>query len=317
MFIIKEGTPADKIGEGTDPNTLKSIESFLAKSGYVVRTADAEKSFLESHTQREIDSVTSRFATDLEKDVKTLTGLDKQANEKYYDYFKRATQAKFQKISELEQKIADYEKKGGAGSEQIINDLKNQLQSAQQTYTQALAEKDKSLNELKSQYFGTQLNGAWERSIGTMRPKFIDNQFLNSELEIRKAKFFGDHIAEESNGQIIYKKKSDGKVLISTKDGKPKSTDEIVDELYKDLIDKKKTQGGSGSGGGGNGGEGGNGGNPPPPDKYKDITIPADKIKTGVQLHDYMVKELKLDQNTKEFGEAFKHFMTTMKLRMR
>jgi hypothetical protein len=314
MFIIKEGTPADKIGEGTDPNTIKSIESFLAKSGYVVRTADAEKTFLESHAQQQIDSLTSRFATDLEKDVKELTGVAKNANEKYYDYFKRATQSRVQEINDLKTKIADYEKKGGAGSEQIIADLKNQLASAQQTYQQEIANKDKSLQELQSQFFGTRLNGAWETSLGTMRSKFVENPFLNSELEMRRAKFFNDHTAEESNGQIIYKKKIDGKVLISTKDGKPKSTDEITDELYKDLIDKKKTQGGGGSNGGGNGGDGGT---PPTPDKYKDIQIPADKVKNGVQLHEYMVKELKLDQETKEFGEAFKHFMTTIKLRMR
>lgn len=314
MFVIKEGTPTDKVGEGTDPNTLKSIEAFLGKSGYVVRTADAEKSYLESYAQQQIDSATNRFAGDLEKDVKSITGIDRVPNEKYYDYFKRATVARVQEINDLKTKIADYEKKGGAGSEQIIADLKNQLSSAQQTYQQTIAEKDKSLQDLQSQFFGTRLNGSWEQSLGKIRGTFIENQFLNSELEMRRSKFFNEHTAEESNGQIIYKKKSDGKVLISTVDGKPKSTDEITNELFKDLVDKKKTQGGGGSNGGGNGGDPNN---PPTPDKYKDITIPTDKVKNGVQLHDYMANELKLDYNTKEFGEAFKHFMTTLKLRMK
>jgi hypothetical protein len=190
------------------------------------------------------------------------------------------------------------------------------LASAQQTYQQSIAEKDKALQDLQGQFFGTRLNGSWEKSVGEMRPKFIENQFLNSELEMRKSKFFSEHQAEESNGQIVYKKKLDGKILISTKDGKPKSTDEIVDELYKDLIDKKRAQGGSGSGGGGNGGEGSNGG-AADPSKWKEQQVPIDRIKTGVQLHEYMVKELKMDQNTKEFGEAFKHWMTTHKLRIK
>jgi hypothetical protein len=318
MFVIKEGTPAEKIGEGTDPNTIKAIESYLGKAGYVVRTTDAEKSFLESHTQQQIDQHTSKFATNLENDVKQLTGIDKVANEKYYDYFKRATTARLQKISDLETKIADYEKKGGAGSETIIADLKNQLTSAQDTYTKTISEKEKALQDLQSQFFGTRLNGTWDSALGEMRGKFIDNQFLNAELEMRKTRFFNEHTAEESNGQIVFKNKTTGKILISTKDGKPKSTAEVTAELYVDLIDKKKTQGGSGSGGGGNGGEGGaGGGGDNTLAKYKETQIPADKIKTGVQLHDYMKNELKWDQSTKEFGEAFKHFMTTMKLRIK
>jgi hypothetical protein len=316
MFLIKEGTPAEKIGEGTDPNTIKAIESYLGKAGYVVRTTDAEKSFLESHTQQQIDAATSKFATNLETDIKTMTGIDKQPNEKYYDYFKRATGQKLGRITELENKISEWEKKGGAGSETIINDLKNQLQSAQQTYQQTIAEKEKALQDLQGQFFGTRLNGSWEKEVGDMRPKFIENQFLNSELEIRRSKFFSEHQAEESNGQIVYKNKSTGQILISKTDGKPKSTKEIVDELYKDLIDKKRAQGGAGSGGGGNGGDGGQGGGGTPPN-WKDVQIPVDKIKTGVQLHEYMVKELKMDQNTKEFGEAFKNWMTTHKLRIK
>jgi hypothetical protein len=315
MFIIKEGTPADKIGEGTDPQTEQAIQQFLTKKGYVLRTTDQEKSFLETHTQQQIDAAFSQRNTQLEQDIESLTGIKRNSNEKHYDFLKRAVSSRLTEVNDLKAKIADWEKKGGAGSETIINDLKNQLASAQQTYQQALSEKETALNELNKKFFGTQLNSTWDQSLSKLRPMFTESPLIDDAVDARRRRFFDEHEAIESNGQIVFKKKSDGKILISTADGKPKSADEIVKELYKDLIDKKRQQGGSGSSGGGTPPPG-DGGAQPPAD-WKQIQIPIDKIKNGVQLHEYMRTELKMDERTKEFGEAYKHWMTTHKLKMR
>lgn len=317
MFIIKEGTPPEKIGEGTDPQTEQSIQKYLTSKGYVLRTADAEKSFLESHTQQQIDAAFSQRNTQLEQDIEQLTGIKRNSNEKHYDFLKRAVSDRLKEVTDLKNKIADWEKKGGPGSETIINDLKNQLQSAQQTYQQTIAEKEKALNDLNAKFFGTQLNGTWDQSLGKIRGRFIESPLIDDAVEARRRKFFDEHEAVESNGQIVYKKKADGKMLISKSDGKPQSTEEIVNDIYKDLIDKKRAQGGAGSGGGGNGGEQKDDGKGIDLSKWKEHTIPMDKIKNGVQLHDYMIKELKMDHRTKEFGEAFKYWLETNKLKTR
>lgn len=320
MFIIKEGTPADKIGENTTPETEQAIQKYLSSKGLTIRTKDQDESYIKTHTQQQIDDVTRRFATDLEKDVAEFTGIPRANNEKYYEYFKRASAEQKNNMASLNAKLAELEKKGGAGHETIIADLKKQIKDSQDLYASEKKKLEDDLTKYKTDMFNVRIENEWSNALSGVSGTFVhpgddlQKKLQEEAIFARRVKFFNDHQAVENDGVVTFKNK-DGKVLLSTVDGKPKSMADIVKELFADMEDKKRSQGGAGSGGqGGQGGQGGNGGQGAP--KGQTVVVP-DTVKNRVQLHDYMVKELKMDQRTREFSEAFNNAVLEKKLPLR
>ena len=313
MFVIKEGTAPDKIGEGTDEATQKSITEFLSKKGYVVRTADQDKEYLTTQTQQGIDKVLGERNTQIEQTINKITGIQKNSGEKYYDYMERAVNEKLKEVSVLQGKIKEYETKGLDGSA-LAQQLKKQLEDTQAQVKAINEEWAGKMTAKEQEVFTTKVSGEVDRTMSRFRMEFrqdIEPTILEAAIEGRLTKFRTENLPKNVEGHIIYTDPQ-GVTRNSKTDGKPKNTEDILRELFADLFDKKRVQGGAGSGGDGGSGGGDAGA------KWKNIQLPAE-VDTKVKLYNYLTKTLKMAQDTKEtakeFSEAYENLGKNLRLK--
>lgn len=298
MFIIKEGTPADKIGEGTPPEVLESITKHLEKTGHVVRTTEQEKTFLQTKTQEEINKVIGERNAQFEATILETTGIPKTQGEKFHEYHKRAVVEKTKLVGELEAKIKEFEKNGLSGS-QLAQQYKTELETLQGKMSSLNSEWEKKLIEKDGEVFQTKVQTEIEKVVAKVRASIdptIKPVLVDDILAARLAKFSQENKAFNLEGMIIFKG-NDGVTRTSKKDGKPESLEEVFAPYVADIIATKREQGGAGSSGGQAGGQG-------QAAKWKDTTLP-ETVKTQVQLTEFLMKELKLDPSKKDYSEAF------------
>jgi hypothetical protein len=309
MFVIKEGTAPDKVGEGTPPEVLSSISKYLEKTGYVVRTTDQEKEYLASKTQEGIDKVLGERNSQMEATIFETTGIQKTAGEKFHEYHKRAVAEKLGEVATLKAKIKEFEEKGTSGSA-LAQQYKAELEAAQKTIKDLNADWEKKFSEKDSEVFKTKVSSEIEKEIAIIKsmidpsiPKNLHDDIIAARLN----KFNGENVPASLEGLLIFKD-SKGVTYTSKKDGKPEKLSERLTPYFEDVLDKKRTQGGSGSG------EGGAGGGGTPPSKWKEIVLP-ETVKTQTQLTDYLMKTAKIDPNTKDYSEAFENLKGDLPLR--
>lgn len=304
MFIIKEGTPADKVGEGTSQEVIDSVTKFLEKSGYAVRTKEQETSYLASKEQEAINKVISERNTQMEATIFETTGIPKTQGEKFHEYHKRAIVEKTKDIDALKTKLSDLEKTGLSGSD-LAKQYKDEVENLRGQIKTINDEWTSKFNEKNQEVFGAKVSSEMDKVIAKIRAQIdptIRPELVDDLIQARLNKFRQDFKPVDFDGNIAFKDK-DGKTKTSHKDGKIETFEEIfAGDYLKGLVDPQRQQGGAGSGGG-QGGNGGAGGSA----KWKDYVRP-DTVKTKIQLTDYLQKELKLDASTKEFTEAFTAF---------
>lgn len=303
MFIIKEGTQADKVGEGTDEATKKSISDWLEKSGYSVRTAEQEKTFREMMANQDINKALNESYTKFEATILETTGITKGASEKFHDYHKRAMGEKLQSVKDLEAKVKQYEDKGVDSSE-MLKQAKIDLEAARTQISTLNKEWETKLQEKDTEVFKTRIDSEIEKEVAkiratidpTIRPELVDD-IIQSRLD----RFRKENEAANSEGMIVFKDPTTKVTKFGKKDGKPEALGELLPKYFEGVIDPKRIQGGGGSGEPPKPGDP----NPPkPPAKWKEIALP-ETIKSQVQLTEYLSKEAKLDASTKEYSEAF------------
>lgn len=305
MFIIKEGTAADKVGEGTTTETLASIQRFLEKQGLTIRTAEQEKTFLDSQKQEAINQVISERNRQMEDTILETTGINKNQGEKFHEYHKRAIIEKTKEASDLKTKIADLERQGLSGST-LAQQYKQEVETIRQQLQTVNTEWQKKFEDKTKEVFTSKASGEMEKTLAILKGKIdptIKPELIDDIIQARLAKFKGDYNAADLDGLIVYKDK-EGKTKLSKKDGKPETFEEIFSTYLGELIDTKRQQQGAGSGSQGQGaaGQGNQGGQAGA--KWKDYQRP-DTIKSKMQLTDYLRDELKLDASTKDWSEAF------------
>lgn len=308
MFIIKEGTPAEKIGEGTPPEVLEAITKHLEKTGHVIRTTDQEKNFLSQHTQTEVDKVLGERNRQFEATIFETTGIQKQANEKFYDYHKRALTDKLAEVKGLQEKIAEFEQKGLQGSD-LAKQYKTELENTQKQIQTLNQEWEGKLKAKDEEVFSTKINTDVEKEVSELKAKIdptIPPHLHGDIISARLAKFNAENKAASLEGMIVWKN-AKGETIIDTKSGKPKNLKEILPTYFGDVIKEQRQQGGAGSGGQGN-----NGGTPPA--KWKEIALPT-TVTSQVKLTDFLMKEAKLDPSSKEYSEAFEGLKGTLPLK--
>ena len=309
MFTIKEGTAPDKIGEGTTPETLKSITDYLSKHGHVIRTADQDKEFLTNSTQAEIDRVLGERNQKMEETILKTTGIKKNQAEKFYDYHERALVEKLNGVKALEDKIKKYETEGFQGSE-MLKQLKLDLEQAKHQLEETNSEWKKKFDAKEGEIFGSRIESEIEKVLGELRATLdptIRPELIPDILAARLAKFRSENTPYNSDGIIVWKDAKTGTTRTSKQDGKAQNFKDLFTPYLADVAGKPRQQGGAGSGSNGAGHEGGG-------KKYNEITLP-DTIKTRVQLTDYLIKEMKMDPNSSDFAKAFDALGADMKLR--
>lgn len=310
MFIIKEGTPADKVGEGTDKQTLESIAKYLEKTGHVVRTQEQEKQFVEAQTQQEVNKVLGERNAQFEATILETTGIPKSQGEKFYEYHKRALTEKLNEVTTLKAKITEFETKGLQGSE-LAKQYKTELENAQKQIKTLNDEWEKKLNDKDTEVFTTRVNTEVEKVVAEIRGQLdptIKPELVEDVIQARLNRFHAENKPKKL-GDVTVWQDAQGVTRTSKKDGKPEAAKDIlVSNYFADLIDKGRQQGGAGSGDG----KGGNPDKPTP--KWKEIQLPS-TVTSQIKLTDFLMKEAKLDPSTKDYSEAFENLKGDLPLK--
>lgn len=300
-FILKEGTNG---WDGTDQATADAIKAALKGQGLSIRTADEDETF----AQAQIDDAFSRRNTEIEGNILEATGIPKNAGEKYLDYLKRATKTKADEVTALTAKVKELEKSNPES--EAIKELKAQLKTVQDSAAAAKATYEKEISEIKASSFNDRVAKALDEQIGklvlkTYSEDAAENKRITDDLlKVAKEKFLSENKPHESEGVIVFKNK-EGNIIRNGTSGHPESLDVLLKPSFDHLVNKGHQQGGAGSGNGGQGnpnpgGAGGNGG----AKDWKTIKLPS-TVKSQLQLTDYLKKDHKLDETSKEFSDAF------------
>lgn len=286
-LIVKEGTTGF---DGTDDATQKMILEALQKNGYAVRAAEEDKTFVQKH----IDDAFSVRNKQLEDTIKKVTGVDKTDQEKYYDYFERATATRVKEIDSLKAKISEYEQKGTDGNslaqeyKKRVEVLEQQINGIKKEYDEKLSAKDKAL-------FDTKVKTIVSNTIDKIKNSVSDTlapEVLEDVIAARVHKFESEFVPKDVEGVIVFYDKS-GSPVLSKKDGKPKSMDEIFTDLFAPYISEKQKAGA------------GSGKQQAQATQTGDTIVLPPTVTNKKQLVTFLENQVKLKADSKEFSEAF------------
>jgi len=276
---------------------------------YVVQDEAEHNTFKQNYEADVIARKTSEWAQNLEKDVKELTGIEKtDPNEKYYDYFKRATKTVKESVAPLQAELDRLKAAGSpsAADKQRIKQLEDAIVEEKGKYSTELEKANKRIHELT---VGNNLVTALAQ-IRAKYKKDIPQTIIETVEKVTLQELIGIAKVQE-DGKVTYMDK-EGKPLVNKSTYQPLTELELLEDRLKDLIDVGRQQGGAGSGegtqGGGTGGAGGQG---EPPAEIKDI--PA-TVKTKKDLTEYLLS-LGWTTSHPKWSETFNKFGAKLPLK--
>jgi hypothetical protein len=248
-----------------------------------------------------IGPVTERHATTTEQAVKELTGIEKQPNEKYYDYMRRAMGEVNKTKAQIETELATLKSKSNPSEQDKaqIELLRTQLKDKDKDLAEKLSAKDKQLNELT---INSDLN---EGLRGIAFKKDLPESLVKLAVNEAKRKLIASAKIQE-DGKITYVDK-DGNVIQNQTEYRPKTSGELLLEELKDIIDPGRQQDGAGS-------------KEPAAGQKKDekgrvvITALPATVKSQVGLTEFILKAGYTD-GSKEFSELWAKFAPGLPLR--
>ena len=234
-----------------DPNEIiENEETFTAvlnaakEKGYNIRTADEETTYKERLAKQiEDEKISPRLkqvASDIERDVFESTGIEKNPNEKYYEYLKRAGKTlkeQFETVKAGQKDPAEFEAK----FKELENNYRKSLQEKEAAYQElsgkvTMAEKSSLINGVYGE-----MKANFDKSVsGTGIFKKYEADTLN---EIAK----NSAIVEDGGKKVLVATDSDGNPL---KDGNLNyiPVDKVLKERFKEAMPEGKTQTGAGTG---------------------------------------------------------------------
>lgn len=284
------------------PEYQQIVKEALAKKDFVIQAKDEHQQYLDRFKadvlEKEMPTKVSELHSRYDKDIKDLFGVDRETNEKSYDYLKRAASAKLTELNSSAQKIRDLEQAIATGTGGKA--LQAKLEQEEQRFKTLLKERDSKIQELEQKSTITAKSADVKLLYGDLKKSFIKQLpplFERSEAAI---------LDEVIRNSVI----KDGKLYMANADGsirKDGSFNEVTVESYlrsefKDVIEQQKKTGGAGSPPSGGADPGLD------PKALKPDNFPMrDDIKTKAQLTDYMLS-LGLKQGTPEFMAIWKKY---------
>ena len=204
----------------------------------------------------------------IEKDVKEISGIDKQEGEKSYDYMKRVLgdyksksggskelqtkiTAQETKIKDLEQKIADG--KGNEAIAQKLKDAKGQLTQLQTQY-----DTDKQTWETEKTGFaekitGIQVNSEFGKATAGLKfkagyPEGVQKTLIDSAKAGVLGKYKPDWVEADGTKTMVFRDEK-GEIVRNKANGlNPYTAQELISESLKEVLDPGKKTTGTGTG---------------------------------------------------------------------
>lgn len=201
------------------------------------------ETFLENHNEKVIAPKIRDVHDQYDKDVKEVSGVDRQQNEKSYDYVKRV--------------LGDYNSKvsGIAGLETTISDLNKKIEegSGDEELKGKLATSEKELERVKTLH--SEGKEAWDSEKSKMETSHLQSSYANeidsSLLGIKfkegmtegTVKIIVDSVknellekAERIDGKLVFKDKN-GDIIRNKENLNPLTAKEIIKGRLSDIID--------------------------------------------------------------------------------
>lgn len=273
------------------------VLNHFKEKGFVIRTSEEDNTFkqnaasqgAETLFNQKIGDKTKEWYNQLDNDVLSVTGIQRNQDEKSYDYNKRAHQSNLEKIKQLELTNKELEAKLSSGDTDGV--WKSKYENVESEYQKNLKAKEEELNKLRGMtetFAKSQEIGKIFDPIKSMFKKDLPGYFQTHQ----------DHILNE----VISKSKQKDGNWIMTKDGEnelldqnlaPIKVEDYLKQQFKDVFDEKRTQNGTGTGQDQNF-ETENG----------KVIVPAD-LDTRAKIQEYLATR-GLVLGTKEYHEAYK-----------
>lgn len=300
----------EAIQNGQPLTDLEPLKPLIGHEALVIDTKKGIQTLTDSAVQKAIDERTNEWAGSLEKDIKELTGIEKEPNEKYYQYYKRAIPAVKgdpQRVQELESQLEELKKDGKFDPmlKKELDELKTQQSKMTETHQQEL----KRLQEEKTQYIkrteisrgltGLKFKDSLPEGVVAREREYAVNQMLNQPSEIREQDGRTELVFLDENGQAL--RNADNTYM---------QAHQIASKLLADSL----ADGTGGKGAGSNSGKGG--GAPKPAKSGADFGVNFDipeEIESMEELDDFL-KEQGIASNSKEYGKIYQHYSKEVKL---
>lgn len=298
--------PVDKVELAKDlenPEYQAIAKEALTKKEFVVRSKDEEATFQTNFKtdviEKEIPGKIKAVHDQYDKDTKELFGVDRNQDEKSYDYLRRAAKAKITEYDSAKTEIASLKEQIKGGDPTGV--LKKQLEDAEEKARVALADKDKKISELENLNTVTKKESHLMNEYSGIKSTFKSS--LPTLFDITEKAVLDDAL----RNSVI----KDGKLYATNADGsikKDTSFKEILvkDELaikFKDVIDQAKVQGGTGA----KGGEKKQGDKVDPATITEENFTMNDSIKSKDDLMTHMM-ELGIPRGTLQFTKIWDKF---------
>jgi len=268
-----------------------------AKSkGIIVRTADEEKTFLKNYETSVIDPRVAKIYNDLDNDVKTTSGIEREDKEKTFAYTKRVISKLKGDITEMGTKLKAYEE--GKGDELTKSQLAQLRKSLGEKETE-LENFKKSSGEdkfkLKAGFNVDNVLAAVKIYVPAHIPDAEKDAYIESRKKFIKIDFANNYKAEEVEGKVVYKNAT-GNIQMNPTTAAPKTEKELITEMYKHDFEPAGPKGG----GAGSGGKGG---------KDDDETVTDASVVDKASLYAYLAKK-GLVQGSKPWLDEFTKIKT-------
>jgi len=282
------------------PEIQQLARETLAKKDFVVRTKEEETQFQSRFKtdviEKELPNKIKEIYDNLDKDIKGLYGVDRNQDEKTYDYLKRAASARNSEYENAKKEVNTLKEQIAKGDHSGA--LKKQLEEAEEKARIALAEKDKTIQSLQGEKSVTERKALLSEVYAGIKTKF--KKELPALFDRTEKAILSDALATAvvKDGKLY---KGDGNGGIA-KDSSFKeiTIEEHLTEEFKAVIDDKKPKPGAGSGGAGGDGK------IDPSTITKDNFVMPD-VKTREQLMTYMMEQ-GIPRGTKQFNEIYAKF---------
>ena len=286
----------------------------LSDLGFKIHTENTLKSEIDSRTEEAIKPQVREIYTRLEGDIKTITGIEKQPNEKAYDYLKRAvpefaTKKQGDEMKKLQEQIEEYKAKIEKGTDPEGH-WQEKLTQAENKYKTEL---EKIQNELKTER--QNVSAATKRRIlseihspiKTNYRSDLPSYFFTTEKQILKEALENSVVVQDEKGNEI--------LVEADENGEPKKdasfqyvpVSKRLEEAFKDAVKKDPKKGGAGS-------------NPSGDDPIDPSKITVDNfempegVKTKGQLTTHLM-ELGLKQGSDIFDKIYDKHSANLKFR--
>jgi hypothetical protein len=298
MPVSKEELTKDLL-ENPEYQTL--AKETLAKKDFIIQTKDEQTSYLDRFKkdviEKELPAKVSEIYSNIDKDIKETYGIDRETQEKTYDYLKRVGKIKISDLEKSTLKIKELEEAIAKGDTSAA--MKKKLEDEEHRFKIELKKREDKIQELETKVQTTSKSADVRAIYGDLKKSFVKQlpaMFTRAETAALE-EAVRMSVAEDGK---LYMINSDGSIRKDSAYNKI-SVEDFLKAEFKDVIETKNPAGGAGSGGG-------KGSDPVDP---KAITVENFPMKAEIKgrgaLIEYM-DSLGLKQGTQLYRDIYKKF---------